>query len=96
MRPPVSPVEGISRHAIERPRGGIRSHARRARKALEAQAAAAAKAQFDTQRKALNETLSAKDNELAKFRNEELALRRQLRETEEAKKNQDVEYQRKL
>jgi len=88
--------EGISRHAIERHAEEFDRTLAERRKALEAQAAAAAKAQFDTQRKALNETLSAKDNELAKFRNEELALRRQLRETEEAKKNQDVEYQRKL
>jgi hypothetical protein len=88
--------EGISQHAIERHAEEFDRALAERRKALEAQAAAAAKAQFDTQRKALNETLNAKDNELAKFRNEELALRRQLRETEEAKKNQDVEYQRKL
>jgi hypothetical protein len=49
------------------------------------------------QRKALERDLVAeKERALAKFRNEELQLRRRLRELEEADKNRDVDYQRKL
>jgi hypothetical protein len=49
------------------------------------------------QKKALERELVAeKERALAKFRTEELQLRRQLRELEEAKKNQDLDYQRKL
>ena len=88
--------EGISRQAIERQAAELERALAEDRKKLEARAAAEAKAQFDVQLKALNEALNAKDGTLAKFRTEELALRRQLREIEEAKKNQDLEYQRKL
>ena len=88
--------EGISRQAIERHAGELERSLAEHKKKLEAQLAAEAKAQFDTQLKAMNEALSAKEGALAKFRTEELALRRQLREIEEAKKNQDLEYQRKL
>lgn len=88
--------EGISRQAIERHAGEFERVLAEGRKKLQAQLAAEAKSQFDTQLKALNEALSAKDGALAKFRSDELALRRQLREVEEAKKNQDLEYQRKL
>src|SRR5439155_19989967 len=66
------------------------------RKKLEAQLAAEAKAQFDVQLNALHEALSAKEGTLARFRAEELSLRKQLREAEDARKNQDLEYQRKL
>src|SRR6267378_1604036 len=66
------------------------------RKKLEAELAAEAKAQFDSQRKALNEALGAKEGALARFRSEELQLRRSLRELEEADKNRDVDYQRRL
>jgi len=82
--------EGISRHAIERhaeesiarsPSAGRRSKRRppprRRRSRHPAQS---------PERDAKREGQRA-----AKFRNEELALRRQLRETEEAKKNQDVD-----
>jgi len=44
----------------------------------------------------MNEALSAKEGALARFRSDELALRKQLREAEDARKNQDLEYQRKL
>ena len=88
--------EGLSRQAIERHAGELERVLAEGRKKLEAQLAAEAKAQFDTQVKAMNEALSAKDGALAKFRSEELALRRQLRELDEARKNQDLEYQRKL
>src|SRR5919109_1726919 len=88
--------EGISRQAIERQAAELERALAETRKKLEAQLAAEARAQFDTQVKALNEALSAKDGTLAKFRTEELALRKQLRDAEEAKKNQDLEYQRKL
>ena len=88
--------EGISRQAIERHAAELERALAEAKKKLEAQLAAEAKAQFDTQLKALNEVLSAKEGTLAKFRTEELLLRKQLREVEEARKNQDLEYQRKL
>jgi hypothetical protein len=88
--------EGISRQAIERHAEEFdRALAERRRK-LESQLAAEAKAQFDTQMKAMNDALAVKEAALTKFRTEELALRRQLRELDEAKRNQDVEYQRKL
>ena len=88
--------EGISRQAIERHAGEFERVLAEGRKKLEAQLAAEAKEQFDIQRKAMDEALSAKDGALAKFRSEELGLRRQLREIQEAQKNQDLEYQRKL
>jgi hypothetical protein len=88
--------EGFSRQAIERHAGEFERALAEGRKKLEARLAAEAKAQFDTQLKALNEALSAKDTTLARFREEELGLRRQLRELDEARKNQDLEYQRKL
>ena len=88
--------EGLSRQAIERHAGEFeRALAERGKK-LEAQLAAEAKAQFETREKALNEALTAKDATISRFRSDELALRRQLREMEEAKKNQDLEYQRRL
>src|SRR5438132_1334542 len=88
--------EGLSRQAIERHAGEFERAVAEGRKTLEARLAAEAKAQFDIQAKALNEALSAKETTLTRFRQEELALRRQLRELDEAKKNQDLEYQRKL
>lgn len=88
--------EGISRQAIERQAAELERALAEDRKKLEARAAAEARAQFDVQLKALNEALGAKESTLARFRAEELGLRRQLREIEEAKKNQDLEYQRKL
>jgi len=49
------------------------------------------------QKKALERELVAeKEKALGKFRAEELQLRRRLRELEEADKNRDVDYQRKL
>ena len=49
------------------------------------------------QKKALERELVAeKEKALSKFRSEELQLRRQIRELEEADKNRDVDYQRKL
>ncbi|SRR5712692_9617353 len=88
--------EGISRQAIERHAGEFDRAVAKGKKRLQDELAAEAKAQFETQLKAVNEALSAKDGALAKFRSGELDLRRQLRELEEAKKNQDLEYQRKL
>jgi len=92
--------EGISRQTIERYADEFeRSFAER-RKRLEQELAAEARrraeAEFDTRLKAMQEAVAAKDGALEKFRSEELALRRQLRAAEEAKKNQDLEYQRKL
>src|SRR3989475_1124598 len=88
--------EGISRQTIERYAGDFERSVAAHRKKLEAELAAEAKAQFDLQRKALNEALSAKEGALARFRSEELQLRRHLRELEEADKNRDVDYQRRL
>src|SRR6266516_1831070 len=42
------------------------------------------------------EARGAKEAALSRFRSDELALRRQLREMEDAKKNQDLDYQRRL
>jgi hypothetical protein len=88
--------EGISRQAIERHAAELERALAEGRKKLEAQLAAEAKAQFDVQLKALNEALSAKEGTLAKFRAEELALRRQLRQFQESIRNQELEYARKL
>ena len=88
--------EGLSRQAIERHAGEYERALAEGRRALEARLAAEAKAQFDTQAKALNEALAAKERTVARFRDAELALRRQLRELDEAKKNQDLDYQRRL
>ena len=60
------------------------------------QAAAQAREAFELELKSAREALAAKEGALEKFRAEELALRRQLRETDEARKNQELEYQRKL
>src|SRR5918911_1186334 len=88
--------EGISRQAIERHAGEFERALAEGRRELEARLAAEAKAQFDTQLRAANEALGAKEKALAQFRDAELALRRQLRELEEASKNRDLDYQRKL
>jgi hypothetical protein len=82
--------EGISRQAIERHAAELERALAEGRKKLEAQLAAEAKAQFDVQLKALNEALSAKEGTLAKFRAEELALRRQLRQFQESIRNQEL------
>jgi hypothetical protein len=89
-------AEGLSRQAIERHAGEYERAVAAGRKELEARLAAEAKAQYEVQAKALAEALAAKERAMARSRDEELALRRNLRELEEAKKNQDVEYQRRL
>jgi len=88
--------EGFSRQAIERHAREFERTLAEGRKQLEARLAAEAKAQFDTQLKALNEALSAKEGTLARFRSEELALRKQLHDFQESVRNQEVEYARKL
>ncbi|HEU4922636.1 MAG TPA: DUF2130 domain-containing protein [Burkholderiales bacterium] len=88
--------EGISRQAIERHAGELERSLAEHKKKLEAQLAAEAKARFEIQLKALNEALSAKEGTLAKFRAEELALRKQVRDFQESIRNQEVEYARKL
>src|SRR5919109_933242 len=75
--------EGISRQAIERHAGELERSLAEHKKKLEAQLGAEAKAQFETQAKALSEALAAKEGALARFRAEELALRKQLHELEE-------------
>jgi len=81
--------EGLSRQAIERHADAFGKSLSEHRRKLEAELAAEARAQFDVQ-------LKAKDTVLEKFRSEELQLRRRLHELAEAKKNVDVDYQRKL
>src|SRR5256714_1704618 len=80
-------TEGLSRQAIERHAGEYERALAAGRKELEARVAAEAKAQYEIQAKALADSLGVKDRLLARFRDEELGLRRQLRELEEAKKN---------
>jgi hypothetical protein len=89
-------AEGLSRHAIERHAGEYERALAAGRKELEARLAAEAKAQYDTEARALKEALGAKDGLLAKQRDAELQLRRQLRELDEAKKSQELEYQQRL
>jgi hypothetical protein len=88
--------EGISRQAIERHAADLERALAETRKKLEAQLAAEARARFDVQLKAANEALSAKEGALARFRAEELALRKQLGDFQESIRNQEVEYARKL
>jgi hypothetical protein len=88
--------EGLSRESIERHHQEFERALLDQKKALEQRLAAEAKRQFDTERKALSEALAAKEGTLSKFRDEELQLRRRLRELEESDKNRDVDYQRKL
>jgi hypothetical protein len=89
-------TEGISRQTIDRYAEEFEKSFAERRKALEATLAAEAKAQFDLQLKSLQQALASKDGALERFRSEELALRRRLVELEEANKNRDVDYQRKL
>src|ERR687887_316650 len=89
-------TEGLSRQAIERHAGEYERAVAAGRKDLEARLAAEAKAHYEVQAKALAEALAAKERAIARSRDEELALRRRLRELEEASKNRDLEYQRKL
>lgn len=93
---PFPLTEGISRQTIERHAEDFERAFAERRKHLEAQLAAEAHRQYEVELKAMQETLGAKDSALSRFRNEELQLRRKLRELEEAKKNQDLDYQRKL
>ena len=81
--------EGLSHQAIERHAEAFEKGLAERRRKLEAELAAAAKARFDVE-------LKAKDAVLEKVRAEELQLRRQVHELAEAKKNVDVDYQRKL
>jgi hypothetical protein len=89
-------TEGLSRQAIERHAGEYERAVAAGRKDLEARLAAEAKAQYEVHAKALAEALAAKERAMARSRDEELVLRRRLRELEEAGKNRDLEYQRKL
>jgi hypothetical protein len=93
---PFPLTEGISRQSIERHAEDFeRALAERARR-LEASLAAEAKAQFEVQARALQQALAAKEKILDQSRTEELGLRRRLLELEEARKSQELDYQRKL
>lgn len=89
-------TEGISRQAIERYAEDFERALAERRRKLEERLAAEAKAQFDLEAKALQQAIAAKDDALSRFRSEELALRRRLLELEEARKSQELDYQRKL
>ena len=89
-------TEGISRQAIERYAEDFERALDERKRKLEERLAAEAKARFDLEAKALQQALAAKDGALARFRSDELALRRRLLELEEARKNQELDYQRKL
>jgi hypothetical protein len=92
--------EGISRHAVERHAEAFAQSLEKQRRTLEAELGAAAKrraeAEYEVRRRSLEESIAAKESQLARSRAEELELRRQMRELEEAKKTQELDYQRKL
>ena len=92
--------EGISRHAIERHAEAFAQGLEKQKRTLEAELVAAAKrraeAEYEVRRRSLEESVAAKESQLARSRAEELQLRRQMRELEEAKKSQDLDYQRRL
>ena len=92
--------EGISRHAIERHAEVFAASLDKQKRTLEAELTAAAKrraeADYEVRRRSLEESIAAKEAQLARSRAEELQLRRQMRELEEAKKGQELDYQRKL
>jgi hypothetical protein len=60
------------------------------------EAKALAKEQYETEVRSMKEALAAKEGALSGLREGELALRRQLREAEEKRQGQELEYQRKL
>ena len=65
-------------------------------KRVEAQAKANAEEIFAKEKSALTEELAAKNSQLAIFREQELALRRQKQELEDKQANFQVEFERKL
>jgi hypothetical protein len=93
---PFPLTEGISRHTIERHAEDFERTLAERGKRLEERLAAEARAQFELQAKALQQALEAKEKILDKARGEELALRRRLNDLEEARKSQELDYQRKL
>jgi hypothetical protein len=88
--------EGISKQTIARYAEDFERSLAERRKKLEAELAAEAKAQFQTELKAMQEAIAAKEGTLSRFRAGELALRRQLRDLQEKGRNQDLEFARKL
>jgi hypothetical protein len=60
------------------------------------EAKALAKEQFEIEVRSMREALAEKEQGLASLRNGELELRRQLRDAEEKRHGQELEYQRKL
>jgi hypothetical protein len=93
---PFPLTEGISRHTIERHAEDFERALAERGKRLEERLAAEARAQFELRAKALQQALEAKEKILDKSRSDELALRRRLNELEEARKSQELDYQRKL
>src|SRR5687768_14305540 len=103
--------EGISRQTIERHAEDFeRAFAERRQKLEETllaearrraereigEAKALARQQFEAELRSLREALTAKDGALDKSRTDELTLRRRLVELEEARKSQELDYQKKL
>jgi hypothetical protein len=88
--------EGISKQTIARYAEDFERSLAERRKKLEAELAAEAKAQFQTELKAMQEAIAAKEGALSRFRAGELELRRQLRDLQEKGRNQDLEFARKL
>src|SRR5687767_639765 len=103
--------EGISRQTIERHAEDFeRAFAERRQKLEETllaearrraereigEAKALARQQFEAELRSLEQALAAKERILDKSRTDELALRRRLVELEEARKSQELDYQKKL
>ena len=99
--------EGISRQAIERHAEDFEQSLARRAKEQEATLAAEAKRRaereaakaregFEVELKGAREALAEKEGALQRFRAGELELRRRLREADDARKNQELDYQRKL
>src|SRR5688500_20251856 len=81
--------EGISRQAIDRHAEAYERGLAERRRALEAELALEAKrraeAAFESRIQDMRQSLAERERDLSKFRNEELALRAQLRALEDAK-----------
>ena len=93
--------EGISRQTIERHAEAFERGLDKQKRTLEAEAAADREAPRRGRVRGAPSLARAshsqrRTSQLAKSRAEELALRQQMRELEEAKKSQELEYQRKL
>lgn len=71
-------------------------HAKAAVRSAQEQASASAKAEFEEEKKLLLEQAEKKDAALRAFREQEMALRKQKADLEEARQNLELDMQRKL